>query len=406
MKKFILFSFLLISMQAAFGQRYLTKTFDSVLVQSDIQYGFNFNYKGDSTKLYLDIYTPYGDTAIQRPLVVLAHGGSFVQGNRKLADIVTVCKKLTEMGYVTVSIQYRLGVDIASGNTLEKEFQQAVFRGAQDGRAAIRFLNKSVQNGNPYKINANEIYTGGISAGGVLGLQLAFLESPDEVASLVIDTNVIGGVEGSSGNPGYSWKVKGVVSLCGAMGNVSWMNNNKDISICNMHGTNDATVPYKTNYFKFFGTNVAILQGGFSVDSMAQKQNMNTRLYTFNGADHVPFSGTTATNILYMDTTLKYVASYLYKQVTGLTPSGIQEKQLRQISFGIYPNPANDEINLQFETAGSKQLSIFNMTGEQVYNNTILEKTFKLNIASLAKGIYLIEMKDQNGLGKQKLIVN
>jgi len=46
------------------------------------------------------------------------------------------------------------------------------------------------------------------------------------------------------------------------------------------------------------------------------------------------------------------------------------------------------------------------MTGEQVYNNTILEKTFKLNIASLAKGIYLIEMKDQNGLGKQKLIVN
>ena len=154
-KKILLFGLFMASIQVSFGQRYLTKTFDSVAVEADIQYGFNFNYKGDSTKLFLDIYKPFGDTAMERPLIVLAHGGSFVQGNRKAADIVNVCKKLAEMGYVTVSIQYRLGVDIASGNTLEKEFQQAVFRGAQDGRAAIRYMNKLVQNGNPYKINSS-----------------------------------------------------------------------------------------------------------------------------------------------------------------------------------------------------------------------------------------------------------
>jgi poly(3-hydroxybutyrate) depolymerase len=405
-KKIILLSLLLAIIDNAHGQRYLSKTFDSVTVEADIQYGFNFNYKGDSTKLYLDIYAPYGDTAIQRPVIVLAHGGSFVQGNRKAADIVNVCKKLAEMGYVTVSIQYRLGVNITSGNTLEKEFQQAVFRGAQDGRAAIRFLNKSVQKGNTYKINSNEIYAGGISAGGVLGLQLAFLESPSEIASLVIDTTVVGGVEGNSGNAGYSWKVKGVINLCGAMGNVSWMNNNKEISICNMHGTNDATVPYKTNYFKFFNNNVAILQGGFSVDSSAQKQGVDTRLFTFNGADHVPFAGTTTTAILYMDTTIKYVASYLYKNVTGLIPIGIQENKIKANSFVIYPNPAIEELNLKFETKGKRQVIIYTLSGEQVYKNNIEELAFKLNISSFARGIYFIEIMDENGVGRQKMLVN
>jgi para-nitrobenzyl esterase len=404
-KKILLLTCFSIAVNFASAQRYLSQVFDSVYVAADIQYGFNYNYKGDSTNLYLDIYQPKGDTANNRPVVILAHGGSFVQGSRKAQDITEVCTRLAKMGYVTVSFQYRLGVDILSGKTLEQEFSQAVWRGTQDGRAAVRFIRKQIENGNPYNLNTNQVYSGGISAGGVLGLHLAFLDVPSELSQLAIDTNEIGGIEGNSGNAGYSWKVNGVVSLCGALSNINYINNNKDISICNMHGTVDATVPYKTAYFKFFGADVAILQGGFSVDSAAMQQGLDTRLHTFEGADHVPFSGTTATQMQYMDTTIEYVARYLYKHVTGLVPSGLNQT-LAEISFQVFPNPAQEKITVQFQDSKTRSIGVFNMSGQEV----ILVQTEKekelIAIDSLPKGMYFMEVREAETVSRKLILVD
>ncbi len=406
MRKKILFILLLLgAVIPSQAQRYLNRIFDSVSVQADQKYGFNYGYKGDSTNLLLDVYQGYLDTAINRPLVVLAHGGSFIQGNRKSADIVSLCKDLAKRGYVVVSFEYRLGVDILSGKTLEQEFSQAVLRAAQDGRAAIRYFYKSAQNGNAFKIDTNQIYTGGISAGGVLGLHLAFLNTKAEMASLTINADSIGGVEGSSGNAAYSWRVKGVISLCGALANVSWMNDNKAISLCNMHGTQDATVPYKTDYFKFFGANVALLQGGFSVDSAAQKQGMDTRLHTFLGADHVPFSGSSATQIKYMDTTTNYVAAYLYKHVTGLIPIGIKERTVSKNNFLIYPNPSSEFVEIQFENTAKRNIKLRDMNGKICCDLDCEENKITLPINTLSKGIYLLELYENGKISSQKIIL-
>ncbi len=406
MRKKILFTFLLLgAIFTTQAQRYLQNVFDSVSVQADLKYGFNYGYKGDSTNLLLDVYQGFLDTASNRPLVILAHGGSFIQGNRKSADIVSLCKNLAKRGYVVVSFEYRLGVDILSGKTLEQEFSQAVLRAAQDGRAAIRYFYKSAQNGNAFRIDTNQIYTGGISAGGVLGLHLAFLNTKAELASLTINADSLGGIEGNSGNAAYSWKVKGVISLCGALANVSWMNNDKQISLCNMHGTQDATVPYKTDYFKFFGTNVALLQGGFSVDSAAQKQGMDTRLHTFLGADHVPFSGATAAQIKYMDTTVNYVASYLYKHVTGLIPIGIRENAAVKNNFLVYPNPSSEFVEIQFENTAKRTIKLRDMRGKICCELDCEENKITFPINTLSKGIYLLELYENGKTSSQKIIL-
>ena len=50
----------------------------------------------------VDIYQPTGDTMAARPLIILAHGGSFVGGTRN--DDVTVdslCVHFAKRGYVT-----------------------------------------------------------------------------------------------------------------------------------------------------------------------------------------------------------------------------------------------------------------------------------------------------------------
>ena len=57
----------------------------------------------------MDIYQPTGDNVTHRPLVILAHGGSFVNGTRSSDyPITALCADLAHKGYVTVSIDYRL----------------------------------------------------------------------------------------------------------------------------------------------------------------------------------------------------------------------------------------------------------------------------------------------------------
>lgn len=379
---------------SAQAQRYNQKVFTSVTTISDVLYGFNFNYKGDSTKLYLDIYQPAGDTVSSRPLVILAFGGSFLTGSKKAADMVTLCTEFSKRGYVCASIQYRLGIDVTSGNTLEKEFAQAVLRGTQDGRAAVRYFRKDILNGNTYKIDGTNIFFGGVSAGGVLGLHLAFLDTSPELSSIPVDTIKLGSIEGNSGNPGYNWRVKGVISLCGALGNVNWMANNTNVSICSMHGTNDAVVPYKTDYFKIFGANVTLLQGGFSIDSAANKKGMNTRLYTFAGADHVPFDNST----LYMDTTINYVSNYLYKQVTGLPPAGLQNIVEIAGGFNLYPNPAKSMLTISLNQALNQKISvqIFDPLGQLLQEKLLVGNSIELNIQSFKAGLYFVRLTIDN----------
>ncbi|MBC7383750.1 MAG: T9SS type A sorting domain-containing protein [Bacteroidia bacterium] len=404
-KKFTFILLTVLMSYCSFAQRYQQKVFDSVQVVSNIQYGFNYDCVDTPTNLYLDIYKPFGDTAHNRPLIVLAHGGSFIQGSRSSSDMQAICKHLASRGYVVASFDYRLKINFNSGNTIQKEFSQAVWRGVQDGRAAIRYFRKGIATGNALQIDNNNIYTGGVSAGGVLGLQLAFLDTYAEFSQLGLDTSFIGGIEGNSGNPGYSWRVKGVISLCGALSNTAWMNNNKNVTICNMHGTNDNTVPYKTNYFKFAGVNVAFLQGGFSVDSAARKQSMDSRLYTFYGADHVPFVG----NALYMDTTLKYVTGYLYNQVTGLIPLAVRETiNTNPPSFTLYPNPATSSVTVSLNSAISEPytVALIDMCGKLLNQYTSADNTIELNTSYLSAGFYFIKVSSERHTAIQRLIIH
>lgn len=402
MRKIILLIFVaLLFFTKANAQRYKTYVFDSVTVTADIQYGLNMGVNNDSTNLLLDIYQPYGDTpTVLRPLLILAHGGSFMSGSRKASDIVSLCKDLARRGYVCASIQYRLGINAFSGNTLEQEFSEAVWRGTQDGRAAVRWFRAEAANANSFKINADIIYAGGISAGGVLGMHLAFLDKPSEVATTAIDTSKWGGLEGNSGTPDISSKITGVVNLCGAISNVSWMLDNKNVKLCSMHGTKDQTVPYKTDYFYFFGAPIAILQGSFSVDSTSKLNGIYSDFYTFYDAPHVPFSS----NAKYMDTTVNYVASSLYNQLVGNSPMGINNMQNVGSNIKLYPNPANSFLHiLNPDKLKLNHISITNLSGKTVLSSIDNEI---LDIGFLPNGIYFLNFNTELGSFAKKFIKN
>ncbi len=412
MKKTILsiFACLILGVYQTNAQRYLMPVFDSIVITDSIPYGSANNYLGASTTLAMDLYMPYGDTATNRPLLVLAHGGSFIGGNKKATDIVKVCMEFAKRGYVCASIKYRLGVSTSNPLTLANEFANAVWRGTLDGRGAIRYFYKDASMGNNYKIDTNNIYVGGISAGGVLGLHVAYLDKPSEAGSAnpSIDTASIGGVEGSSGNAGYSWKVKGVINLCGAIGTSTWMNDNKNTGIVSVHGTNDNTVPFKTDYFKAGVIPIALLSGSYIVDSVAKANGDPSALKIFYGQDHVPFSLPTPTGIAYMDTTIRFVADFLYKDIKRIPSngSGLNNRYMDDLDLKVFPVPSKSSITIQFENNQNTNFAfeLFDLNGKLLSSQSTISNTLQIERNNLMNGLYILKIKSEKFESFKKII--
>ncbi len=76
--------------------------------------------------------------------------------------------------------------------------------------------------------------------------------------------------------------------------------------------------------------------------------------------------------------------------------------------FKISPNPTTGELNINYKISSFKNvnISIFDINGKPIFLNKKIESGSKINIASLANGNYLIQVRESNGkmITSQKLI--
>ncbi len=116
MKKVISFAFLfvfhlnLLDAQSCDDCRYLSPVFDSVTILT-VQFGYGMNIDGQDQQLFMDVYQPFGDTLTNRPVMIFAFGGGFVQGSRNDWYVKEVCNHFARSGYVSLAPDYRLGID-------------------------------------------------------------------------------------------------------------------------------------------------------------------------------------------------------------------------------------------------------------------------------------------------------
>ena len=85
--------------------------------------------------LKMDIYRPIEDTLRQHPVILLLHGGAFYIGDKSDFTLSEWCKHFARLGYVAVSINYRMGFKIS-----KKSIQNCGFMAIQDAHAALRYL--------------------------------------------------------------------------------------------------------------------------------------------------------------------------------------------------------------------------------------------------------------------------
>jgi para-nitrobenzyl esterase len=374
--------------------RYQSEIFTEVTKTSDIIFGSNVTAQGENQDFTMDIYEPSNDSEPLRPLFILGHGGSFVAGTKDDNDVVTICNAFAKRGYVTASYNYRLG--FASLVPNKPEAIRAVYRAVQDAKACVRWFWKTAREGNPYKIDTNQIFLGGSSAGAFIAIHYAYLNEESELPS-DIDMSQLGDMSGNSGNQGYPEQIKAIVNLCGAIGDISWIKPN-DTPICSMHGTNDATVPYYTEMLYMLGfIPIMEVSGSYSIDSMCQTNGTLSSFYTFNNAPHVPYLGSAA----YMDTTVNFVTNFLYTQLECAT--GIES--VNAITISIFPNPAGDFINIDRQIKEAFDYRIFSTDGKLMLSSNLNDQGRSgIDIRSLPNGIYFIETFQSNTIQRSKFV--
>ena len=513
--------------------RYLDDVFSAVTVTSDITYATNITIlpmlmglPPAPAPLTCDIYEPTGDTETDRPVIILAHTGSFLPpvlngqptGSKTDLSIVEQCTRWAKKGYVVVAMDNRLGWNPNSTdqNVRTSTLIQAAYRSIQDGRSLIRFMRKDEANGDNYGIDGSKIVFGGHGTGGYIALGVATLDTTTELyLDKFLDfTNpqnpvpyvyppVFGNIWGtdmgyipitdslgnyildSLGNPitapfalpnnvGYSSDINMAFNLGGALADISWLEDG-DVPIVSFHCYKDEYAPIDTgdvivpttgdfvvevmgsrtiaHYSNAYGNNDVFVQAGFT-DDFTNAANVNNSgyegLYVFktpapsttpnafgelqeewgapwdwwdnatydaqfaavNGA---PAGYGAANSILgnpdmsaikgnlYIDTIQGYLNPRMYIALGLSANTGVNE--VIDASTEIYPNPANNSLNVVSYAAGINTIAIYNLNGQEVLNTEVNANQIRLNTSNLAKGVYIIDIKSNDASVKRKLII-
>lgn len=87
-----------------------------------------------------------------------------------------------------------------------------------------------------------------------------------------------------------------------------------------------------------------------------------------------------------------------------LCSSGVGIGEQNEISFQLFPNPANDQLTITRPHSGLAKISICNMLGENVFENETESLQYVLDVSALAKGVYFIRIGEGNNYSVRKFV--
>ncbi|MBI1315578.1 carboxylesterase family protein [bacterium] len=398
MNKMLLRVLLLASFGANAQQRYLDPVFDSVEVTPNVVYGQAPAWTSFPVDLRLDVYEPQGDTAVLRPLMVFAHGGSFVAGSKTDAYVVEICEHFARKGYVCASISYRLGIDFLNFAELDKELRKASIRAIQDYRASIRYWHASAQGGNPFQIDTNRIVAAGYSAGSIAALHAQLFQDPSTAPmEIQMDITALGGLDGGSAQYlGQSSRAAAVWDMAGALLDTMMLNRN-DVSAIGFHGDADDVVPYAGGFATYNGSPVVAMHGSAWVMPRLERMGGSAEFHGFPGAGHDLLS-----DGVMADTILNRTTRFLYREVISNPALSLVDNG-HAPSPRLYPNPAGSTAWIELEAEAT--VHWIDLQGRCLWKGTLSEGGHQLDVSKAAPGLYLLVFLSETGSHSLRLIV-
>lgn len=476
-KKLLLIAVGIGTASSVFCQRYLTPQFSDVKVTKDIKYGENYSYNTSfltTEDLLMDVYEPEGDTETKRPVIILGHGGSYLSlypwGKKEQYSVVEMCNRFAKLGYVAVSIDYRLGWQAGSSDAeiREKTIINAVYRGMQDFKTAVRYFKKDATNDNLWKIDPCKIFVGGTNSGGYSALATGTLNKVDELhgvkfldsngnpyinQTLTGDFDGFGGSQNLDNHAGYTSDARAILALGAATGDSLWVEAG-ETPVVAMAGVDETTTPYNTAIvITSSGTAIIVVSGAGDFMPRLERLGNNTvfaaaglpagppnkngagqitepieGLYPFYGAGFEPWSwydeaqamgdpslNPTASQVkamAYIDTIISYTAPRFFEIIKDETAcqvtTSVKDVQKETLNFSAVPNPASNTITVIGASPETAIVSatLFDINGRVV--RTIDNKSgyyAVIPVEDLANGMYTVAIQTNDGNHSMKKVI-
>lgn len=368
--------------------------FESSAIQSEkeIVYAKDLiDWQDDTVSLAIDLFYPSQaiDSMEKRPFILFIHGGSFLFGDKSY--VADHCKDLARRGFVTASLQYRLGHDIS--NPLDQ--LNAIYRSQQDAHAAMRFI---VEEANTYGIDTSWLFIGGQSAGAVTSLGLNHV-SQDEWEFVIPNVeNKLGALKTSGNSLTHDFTLKGIINNWGSTAGFS-MQAEEMIPIISFHGYLDEIVPIEE------GNNGSL--GSSLIDSALNANKVCSELHVDSAGEH---------GIYITSEGLKYRMgriSCFFKSIfcnecsseflNEMTPSNCAStssinEMLYDNEMHFWPNPSKGIIQSSIKKG---TISIYSINGSIVFTQNLASSN-QIELESLNRGMYIytIQTDDQTYSGK------
>lgn len=381
-------TFLALSFIQAQSCDYITPRY-GVRSVKDIFVGTELDYRLTSTDLYIDIYYPVGSTEEKRPLVMMVFGGGFISGKRQ--DMAPLCEEYAKRGFVAATIDYRIGFDgvsiIASDSA---EVLRAGFRGAQDGKSALRFLKaRHLED----SIDLERVWVGGASAGSIVALATAFFQSesdkPKEAGAIAPvggrQRPDLGSIQGNRHLNGYDTKVQGVFNIFGALLSLNQLRPDNDMAVISYHQTQDPVVPCGINK-PYYGTplvaaNYPTLYGTCAIESYMQQLGVPSALHKtwiYNGTQHAVHDQNA-------------VLQFFFESANPILCNAVSTREIHKKEFSLSPNPCADFIYLSGDWQGAS-FRILDPGGVQL-SSGVVSRDGALRTDHLTPGMYLLQIQ-------------
>ena len=400
--------------------RYLDEVFENVIITEDVVYGnapdlpfiFLFEWNTYDIDLDMDIYEPEGDTETQRPVIIFIHAGAFFSGTNELDDVVALSIAAAKRGYVAVSINYRLGLNILSSYSGER----AVHRGVQDASAAVRYLKEF---SGEYNIDANNIFVWGTSAGSFIGLHLAFSEDDERPESTYGGGGDpdLGCIDCEGNSYDHESRPKALVSCWGAIGDLDWIDPENDVPSILFHGTADPIVPYNSGFPFTFNILLPIVYGSNLIQGRLSELGIENEFHGEEGQLH-EYWGTVNGNWFdgpneYFEQIQSDAFLFLYNQLFSVEVPIDHEVIPKSFTlYQNYPNPFNQITTLRYDLPQETDvtLTIYDITGRMVQTlvNELQQSGMKKviwNASDVSSGVYIYRIQAGNFTQTRKMIL-
>ncbi|MEO1729549.1 MAG: carboxylesterase family protein [Pseudomonadota bacterium] len=260
------------------SQRYIDEVFTALDVRRGVEY---------APGLFLDLYSPAGDTVTNRPVMIVASGGGFIEQDRE--SVEPIAETFARRGYVAATLDYRV---LGRGPTNEDDLAIAGVEATHDMFAAVRFIRADAEGANALGVRSDAFFVAGESAGGVMAAIAATIEPGDTISSAelrdYLDAN--GGPFGEvGGDLSTSSVVNGAMPLSGAILELGWVDANSAVLFA-AHEEFDPIVPCGTASEGSSNTGL-IVSGACAITEAYQAQGARSELFLLAGSGgHVEFT--------------------------------------------------------------------------------------------------------------------